>query len=55
MRFSFSYVLIKKEATDRSIKDEYSVISRGSMTIEAIKWWKGLGKELQEDIEALDE
>jgi len=25
------------------------------MTIEAIKWWKGLGKELQEDIEALDE
>jgi len=22
------------------------------MTIEAIKWWKGLGKELQEDIEA---
>jgi len=27
----------------------------GSMIIEAIKWWKGLGKELQEDIEALDE
>jgi len=25
------------------------------MIIEAIKWWKGLGKELQEDIEALDE
>jgi len=25
------------------------------MTIEAIKWWKGLGKELQEDIEALCE
>jgi len=25
------------------------------MTIEAIKWWKGLGKELQEDIEALGE
>jgi len=25
------------------------------MIIEAMKWWKGLGKELQEDIEALDE
>ncbi|KRT61573.1 MAG: hypothetical protein XU09_C0004G0065 [Thaumarchaeota archaeon CSP1-1] len=31
------------------------VISRGSMTSEVTKWWKGLARELEDDIESLEE
>ncbi|MDG7054804.1 MAG: hypothetical protein JRZ95_05850 [Nitrososphaerota archaeon] len=47
--------LIKNKTIDRSIKDDYSVNSEGNMTDEVVKWWKGLGRELEEDIEALNE
>ncbi len=40
---------------DRSIRDDYSGNREGSMTSEVIKWWKGLGKELQVDIESLQD
>jgi len=47
--------LIKNKTIDRSIKDDYSVSSEGNMTGEVVKWWKGLGRELEVDIESLDE
>jgi len=47
--------LIKNKTIGRSIKDDYSVSSEGNMTGEVVKWWKGLGRELEEDIESLDE
>ena len=36
-------------------KGELKLISEGSMTEETTNWWKGLGKELEVDIETLDE
>jgi hypothetical protein len=30
-------------------------IIQGSMTNEVAEWWKGLGRELEVDIESLDE
>jgi hypothetical protein len=47
--------LIKNKTIGRSIKDGYSVNSEGNMTSEITKWWKGLGSELEEDIESIDE
>jgi hypothetical protein len=47
--------LIKNKTIGRSIKDEYSVNSEGNMANEVTKWWKGLGRELEEDIESIDE
>ena len=47
--------LIKNKTIGRSIKDDYSVNSEGNMTGEVVKWWKGLGRELEVDIESLDE
>jgi len=46
--------LIKNKSIGRSIKDEYSVNNEGNMTSEVTKWWEGLGRELDEDIESLD-
>ena len=46
--------MINDDSTDRSIKDDYRGIP-GSMTSEVTKWWKGLGKELEVDIESVDE
>lgn len=48
-------LLIKNKTIGRSIKDEYSVNNEGNMTSEVTKWWEGLGRELEEDIESLDE
>ena len=42
-----------KLQTGRSIKD-YLMIIQGSMT-EQTEWWKGLGEELETDIETLDD
>ena len=28
---------------------------KGSMTEQTVEWWKGLGEELETDIEALDD
>jgi len=47
--------LIKNKTIGRSIKDDYSVDREGNMTGEVVKWWKGLGRELEEDIESLNE
>jgi len=47
--------MFNDNTTDRSIKDDYSGNREGSMTSEVIKWWKGLGKELQVDIESLQD
>ena len=46
---------MKTKTTGRSIKDEYSGNREGSMTNEATKWWKGLAKDLEVDIENPDE
>ena len=46
--------MIKVKSTDRSIKD-YSRGISGRMTSEVAEWWKGLGKELETDIETLEE
>ena len=46
--------MIKIQSTDRSIK-EHSRKYLGSMTDEVKEWWKGLGEELQIDIEAVNE
>ena len=48
-----NYKVISHESTDRSIK-EHSTLSMGSMT-EQTEWWKGLGEELETDIETFDE
>jgi len=47
--------LIKNKTIGRSIKDEYSVNSEGRMTDGVSKWWIGLGRELEDDIESLEE
>ena len=47
--------MFNDNTTDRSIKDDYSGNREGSMTSEVIKWWKGLGKELQVDIESFQD
>jgi hypothetical protein len=36
-------------------KDDYSGNIERSMTSEVTKWWKGLGRELEDDIESLEE
>lgn len=46
--------MIKVKSTDRSIKD-YSRGISGSMTSEVAEWWKGLGEELETDIESFEE
>lgn len=46
--------MINYQSTDRSIKD-YSRLTMGSMTEEVKEWWKGLGKELEIDIESFDD
>lgn len=47
--------MIKNQSTDRSIKDDHRVKWGRSMTSEVIKWWKGLGTELEDDIESFDD
>jgi hypothetical protein len=46
--------LIKYSSTDRSIKEHFNKV-KGIMTEQAKQWWIGLGKELEIDIETLDE
>ena len=48
------YILINKESTDRSIKDSFCFML-GSMTDEIVNWWKGLGEDLETDIETINE
>jgi hypothetical protein len=40
--------------TDRSIKEDFTILM-GSMTGQTSKWWQGLGKELELDIESPEE
>jgi hypothetical protein len=43
-----------QEYVNRQIyKGLFEVIERGDMTTEEKQWWKGLGEELETDIEAL--
>jgi len=42
------------KSTDRSIKEDLNEFL-GSMADQAKEWWKGLGKELQIDIESVDQ
>jgi len=44
--------LLNQDYIDRSIKD-WRVKFSGRMTEESIEWWKGLGEELQVDIETI--
>lgn len=46
--------LIKIWSTDRSIKEILTVLARAHMDATR-DWWKGLGKELEVDIETLTE
>lgn len=46
--------LLRCFSTDRSIR-KLLAISSGRMTQRMSKWWEGLAKELQVDIETLDE
>jgi hypothetical protein len=46
--------MLSRYSTDRSIK-ELLMISSGRMTEQTGKWWEGLAKELEVDIETLDE
>gem|GEM_PF-1631569 len=45
---------LTKLETDRSIK-EHNVVFSGRMTEQSGKWWQGLAKELEVDIESLDD
>ncbi len=45
----------KYKTTDRSIKVRIGLSVRGVGVTEALVWWKGLAKELELDIETLDE
>ena len=45
--------IIDKITIGRSIKDDFRV-TQGSMTEQTVEWWKGLGEDLELDIEALD-
>ncbi len=53
--FRTSYEVIKHGSSDRSIKDKFSVKCEGNMAEKTKQWWKGLGKELEIDIEAFIE
>ena len=46
--------MINNLSTDRSIKEHFNKI-KGNMTEQTKQWWIGLGKELEVDIETLDE
>ena len=56
MNINKNYLFIKflTKITDRSIKENPRVITR-SMRSEVIEWWKGLGKDLEDDIEMTNE
>lgn len=48
--------IVDQRLNNRQIyKDDYSGNIEGSMTSEVTKWWKGLGRELEDDIESLEE
>jgi hypothetical protein len=40
---------------DRSIRKHFGIHSGRDMTEQIGKWWEGLAKELEVDIESLDE
>ncbi len=44
----------QSKSTDRSIKDNFGD-NTGRMTEEGMRWWVGLGKDLETDIESLCE
>ena len=46
--------MINNLSTDRSIKEHFNKV-KGIMTEQTEQWWIGLGKELEIDIETLDE
>ena len=48
-----NYLLIKNQSIDRSIKEDPKLTGEEMNT--EIKWWKGLGKDLEIDIESFDE
>ena len=47
--------MLKYKMTDRSIKVYFGLCVRGVGMTEVSAWWKGLAKELELDIETLDE
>lgn len=49
----FSESTQNSKSTDRSIKEDLNEFL-GSMTEQVKEWWKGLGKELETDIETID-
>ncbi|MGB1769534.1 MAG: hypothetical protein ACPHEV_01575 [Nitrosopumilus sp.] len=46
--------MINNLSTDRSIKEHFNKV-KGNMAEQTKQWWIGLGKELEIDIETLDE
>jgi len=56
LNVSKNYLFLKflTKTTDRSIKENPRVITRG-MRSEVTEWWKGLGEDLEDDIEMIDE
>jgi hypothetical protein len=52
---NFSFKLIKQKKTDRSIKVDLGVRKEEKSVTDISDWWKGLGKELEIDIENLEE
>ncbi len=53
-RLIFESDRIDKKSTDRSIKDDFGDIL-GRMTEKGTQWWVGLGKDLETDIESIDD
>ena len=54
VRKNYLFIKFLTKTTDRSIKDDPRVITR-SMRSEVIEWWKGLGEDLEDDIEMTNE
>lgn len=52
--FIFIESLQSSKSTDRSIKEDLNEFL-GSMTEQVKEWWKGLGKELEIDIETIEQ
>ncbi len=55
IKMNFSFKLIKQKKTDRSIKVDLGVRKEEKSVTDISDWWKGLGKELEIDIENLEE
>jgi hypothetical protein len=53
-KWNFCKTKITKLHTDRSIREDFTLLL-GSMVEQTSKWWQGLAKELELDIEAPEE